>query len=406
MEREPLRVVIIGHVDHGKSTLIGKLMMESGFAPEYPDRTGAGISEAMVFDPAFLVDQFEEERSQKRTIDTTQTGLRSAGNKFVLIDAPGHKEFVTAMITGASEADTAVLVVDATKGLEDQTKRHSYIIALLGIRNIVVAVNKMDLCGYDKRAFYAVEKRLSVFLKKIKINPVYVIPVSAKEGTNLAGNVAGPSWYKGPCLLRALKSIAARKKPRRLPLRFCVQDKLILNGKTALLGKVVSGILKKDRSVISSPAKSLIQIRNILVFGEKRDKAVAGENIALTVPDVSAVSRGSILSASRKKIKTRRIIRARIYWMSDQPLRLKERFRLRIMFQSADCEALKIENRVDPKNPEKILKRPELLRKNESARVTFKTARPVAAERYDFIAELGRLVIERGDIARGAGIID
>src|SRR5512136_2672824 len=205
-QSETLKIVIVGHVDHGKSTLIGRLFYDTGSIPQtrYDEIAATCKAQGREFEFAYLMDALEEERDQNITIDTASTFFHTAKLPYVIIDAPGHKQFLKNMITGASSADAAILLVDGAEGVREQTKRHAYVLSLLGIRQVVVAINKLDMAKYDRAVFQKVENDIRVFLHSVRIVPSYVIPISAREGENIAHRIGKTTWYDGPTVLEAL----------------------------------------------------------------------------------------------------------------------------------------------------------------------------------------------------------
>ena len=207
-----MKIVIVGHVDHGKSTLIGRLFFDTGCLPEEKIEEVRKTCEALGRDMefAFVMDHLEEERSQGVTIDTAQTFFNTDKRSYVIIDAPGHKEFIKNMITGASQAESAILIVDAEEGVREQTKRHAYILSLLGLDQVIVVINKMDLVNYKEETFNKLKDDVTAFLSSIKIKPSFVIPISAKEGDLVAKKLGRMEWYKGPTVLQALDAFKTR----------------------------------------------------------------------------------------------------------------------------------------------------------------------------------------------------
>jgi len=206
IEEKALPIVIVGHVDHGKSTLIGRLLYDTGCLP--PDRF-AEIQESSemlgrIVEFAFVMDCLEEERSRGITIDTTQTFFKTARRRYVIIDAPGHKEFLKNMITGSSQAEAALLIIDAYEGIRDQTRRHAYILGMLGLKQICVLLNKIDLVHYSQQKFLELKTEVSDFLNQLNIHPNFILPISAIHGDNVAGSSEKISWFDGPTVLQAL----------------------------------------------------------------------------------------------------------------------------------------------------------------------------------------------------------
>jgi bifunctional enzyme CysN/CysC len=206
--RNQLRLVVVGHVDHGKSTLIGRLFYDTGSLPDgkYEQLVAIAQRRGVPFEFANLMDALQAERDQNITIDTTQIWFRTAKREYVIIDAPGHKEFVKNMVTGAARADAALIIIDASEGVQEQTRRHGYLLRLIGVRQVVVVVNKMDLVNYSQQVFDKVSKEYREFLASIGVEAQFIIPVSAREGDNIA---AGEhlQWFAGPAVLEALDAI-------------------------------------------------------------------------------------------------------------------------------------------------------------------------------------------------------
>src|ERR1700720_2619360 len=223
--RALVRIVVVGHVDHGKSTLIGRLLHEAGGLPEGKLAALAAMSarRGMPFEWSFLLDALQTERDQGITIDTSQIRLRTPARDVVLIDAPGHAEFLRNMITGAAQADAALLIVDAAEGVRDQTRRHGYLLHLLGVRQVAVVINKMDRIDFDQRRFHAIETEISTHLVNLGLTPVAVIPISARDGDGVARRTDLIGWYGGPTVVETLDSFMPARQAEELALRLPVQ---------------------------------------------------------------------------------------------------------------------------------------------------------------------------------------
>src|SRR6202051_231618 len=207
-----LRIVIVGHVDHGKSTLVGRLLHDTGSLPEgkFEQIQAVCRRRGMPFEWAFLMDSLQAERDQNITIDVSQIWFRSATRSYVIIDAPGHKEFLKNMVTGAADADAALLLIAANEGVQEQSKRHAYLLSMLGVDQVIVLINKMDLVDFSEAVFLQIEQEYRDFLAKLGIRPIRFIPISARDGLNLVEPSKGvATWYSGPTLLKALDRLAA-----------------------------------------------------------------------------------------------------------------------------------------------------------------------------------------------------
>jgi len=250
-----LNIVIVGHVDHGKSTLLGRLYADTGSLPDGKLEKVQAIcrQQGKEFEYAFLFDAFLEEQEQGITIDTARTFFGWKGRQYIIIDAPGHKEFLKNMISGAARAEGALLLIDALEGVKEQSKKHGYLLSLLGVRQFAVVVNKMDLVGYRQDVFDGIEKEYREFLGQFKAVPQQIIPVSAKLGDNIANRSEKMPWYSGPTVLDALS--AFRKEPRRYeqPLRLPVQDVYKFDARRIIAGRVTAGRLKVGDSLVFSP---------------------------------------------------------------------------------------------------------------------------------------------------------
>src|SRR5882762_6364733 len=220
--RNQLKIVIVGHVDHGKSTLVGRLFYDTGSLPEgkYEKIKSACERRGMPFEWAFLMDGLQSERDQNITIDTAQIWFRTKKRQYVIIDAPGHKEFLKNMITGAANAEAALLLIDAHEGIQENSRRHGYLLNLLGLRQIAVLVNKMDLQNYSRDRFNEIEAEYRQWLISIGLAPKLFIPIAAKHGDNIASQSANMPWYSGPTVLETLDQFKVAELPKNQPLRF------------------------------------------------------------------------------------------------------------------------------------------------------------------------------------------
>src|SRR6202011_3337406 len=238
-----LRIVIVGHVDHGKSTLVGRLLHDTGSLPEGKFEQIQAICRrrGMPFEWAFLMDALQAERDQNITIDVSQIWFRSESRSYVIIDAPGHKEFLKNMVTGAASASAALLLIAANEGVQEQSKRHAYLLSMLGVDQVIVLINKMDLVDYSESIFLQIESEYRDFLGKLGIRPLKFIPIAAREGLNLIRPMAGVAdWYSGQTILQALDELPASSSEENGPLRFAVQDVYRFDERRIVAGRVES----------------------------------------------------------------------------------------------------------------------------------------------------------------------
>jgi bifunctional enzyme CysN/CysC len=243
---QQLKVVIVGHVDHGKSTLIGRLLYDTDSLPEGKAEELEKISNKRGADSiewSFVLDAFQAERDQAVTIDTTQIWFSTEQRDYVIIDAPGHREFLKNMISGAAAADAAILVVDASEGVQEQTKRHAYLLHLLGLRQVAVAINKMDVEDYDTERYEEVSKQVIKYLDSLGLIATHIVPISARHGDMIAERGENLDWYKGKNLIGVLDSFEIEMPPVSRSLRFPIQDVYRYDEKRIIVGRVETGIL-------------------------------------------------------------------------------------------------------------------------------------------------------------------
>jgi len=410
MKKETVKIVITGHIDHGKSTFIGRLLIDTNSLPKDKMKEIDKIAKELGRDTqlAFVTDQLKEERERNITIDTTQIFFKTQKRNYCIIDAPGHVEFLKNMISGATQAEAAVLIIDAKEGLKEQTRRHAYIISFLGIKKVIAIINKMDLIDYSESEFNRLRSELFDFMTNLGIEPSYCVPISAKEGANVSTRSRLTSWYKGPSVLEALDSLKIAKKSAKIPLRFPIQDIYDIGNDRIIVGRVASGVIRQGQDVTLLPSFAEAKITAVKAFGKTNKKeACSGENIGLIIQtDKSAAfQRGQIIVEKDNPPKPTTSFKANIFWMSPEPLRVGKPVTLRCATQEIECVAINIEKRIDSSTLQILEERASLMKENEAGMVTFKSDRPIVVEIFSFVDELGRFVIEHQYNLRGAGII-
>ena len=342
--KETLRVIIVGHVDHGKSTLIGKLLSDLNQIQEEKINDIKQIckTRGLKFEWAFLLDALKTERDQGITIDTTQIFFKSDIRNYVFIDAPGHKEFLKNMITGASSAQLAILIIDGQEGIQEQTKRHVYLLSLLGIKNVIVVINKMDLINYDKNKFADLETQITRYLKSINIKIMAIIPVSAWNGDNIVRKKS-LRWYSGKTLLEVLDQFKDKAVDHLKPLRFVVQDIYKIDEKRILVGRVESGKLKKKSEYVISPSNTKVSIKSFQIWPKSiKNEYVSGECIGLELNEKIFVEKGNIISEITKPPSLVNIFEARIFWFCNQRLQINKKYKIKINTTDYDITFSKI----------------------------------------------------------------
>src|SRR5882757_5812591 len=352
--RPLVRIVMVGHVDHGKSTLIGRLLYETDSLPEGKLEHLKAVSarRGMQFEWSFVLDALQAERDQNITIDTSQIRFRTRARDFVLIDAPGHAEFLRNMITGAAQADAAILVVDATEGVQDQTRRHGYLVQLLGIRQIVVAITKMDRINYDASRFREIETEIRTYLGGLGLEPAEVIPISAREGVGITEHTYTSEWYR-PTLVEALDRLTPARAAPDLALRFPVQAVYKFDDRRILAGRIESGRLAAGDEIIVQPSGARSRVRSIEAWpgnpgGAAPQEASAGQSIGITLDDPLFVERGHLLSHAEAPARTAHHIRARVFWLHETPLEVGARIQVSIGTCGAGAVVTAIERAIDP----------------------------------------------------------
>jgi bifunctional enzyme CysN/CysC len=403
------RVVIVGHVDHGKSTLVGRLLYETGSLPEgkYEQIQAICRRRNMPFEWAFLMDALQAERDQNITIDVSQIWFHSDLRNYVIIDAPGHKEFLKNMVTGAATADAALLLIAANEGVQEQSRRHAYLLSLLGVGRVLVLVNKMDLVNYSPAVFAQIEAEYRAFLKHLRIEPIRFIPISARDGVNLVNAQSKDlAWYDGPALLDALDQLEAPKSASDGPLRFAVQDIYRFDERRIIAGRVESGSLRVGEQVLFAPANKESTVASIESWqAPPSSVARSGQSIGITLKEQIFVERGQIAAtANAMPIETNRF-RARLFWMGDRPLTLGRRYKLKLLTQEVECQVASIDRVIDASSLETTSSIRRSVGRNEVAEITVQTRGPVVLDNYDLLPVSGRFVlVDENDVA-GGGIV-
>ena len=404
-----LRVVFVGHVDHGKSTLIGRIFYDTKSLPDgkVEQIQAACKEEGMEFEYAFLLDALLEEQAQNITIDTTQIQFRTAKRPYVIIDAPGHKEFLKNMITGAASADAAVLLIAANEGIQEQSKRHGYLLSLLGIKQVVVAVNKMDLVDFRQNVFDQMVKDYTAFLKEIGMEARQFVPISARSGFNVASAArAEVPWYTGPTITDMLDSFEPPQPLQHLPLRFPVQDIYRFDDRRILAGRVEAGTLKVGDTLIFSPGSKTAVVKSIETWNApEKTQAQAGESVGITLTEQIFVERGHIASHQENAPIESNRFKARVFWMGKSNLPVGQRTKLKLTTEELDAEIVSIERIIDASTLEALPGDRGYIARNDVAEVTIQVRGALAFDNADRNALLGRFVLLDGRQVGGGGII-
>ena len=404
--QEYFNVVIVGHVDHGKSTLIGRLLYDTqSIAPDRLETVRQACEEiGCPFEFAFITDQIREEREQGITIDTTQIYFHTTRN-YVIIDAPGHREFTKNMITGASQAEGAILIIDAHEGVREQTRRHAYLLGFLGLRETIVVINKMDLVEHSEATFHALTAEITAFFADLGITARYLIPISAALGDNIAARSAQMPWYTGPTVLEALDTL---RKPGALhdrPFRLPVQDVYHVDGVDIIAGRIESGKVKVGDRLVLMPGDQAVIGAGVHEFGRERHGALCGESIGLTLAEPVAVRRGMMLTAPDSRPAITNTVHGTLFSMAPAPLHVGEEVVFRCTTQAVPCRVVRIHRRVDSSTLALLEENADTLHETEVGEITLETDEPVLIEAFSAFPELGRFVLERRNTIVAGGII-
>ncbi len=395
--KDLLRFITCGNVDDGKSTLIGRLLLEAGAI--YDDQIDALRNESEKhgtvgdrIDTALLLDGLEDERQQGITIDVAYRYFTTSKRKFIIADTPGHEQFTRNMATGASTADLAIILVDATKGISTQTRRHAYIVSLLGIKQIILAVNKMDLVGYDQDLFDQIANEFATFSSRLGLDHICPIPLSALEGDNVVATSERMSWYSGPTLLQQLDNVETGSNLERRPLRFPIQW---VNRPDATFrgfsGTVVSGVLRVGDRVVVLPSQKSARVKSIVTMDGSFDQASAADSITVTMDNEIDITRGDMLVSPDAMPTLGRRAEATLVWMSEQPLVPGKSYWFKHTTRRTACEIESIHFRTDVNTLQRV--NASSLALNEIGGCQIKLRDPVMFDPYSMNRETGSFIL-------------
>jgi sulfate adenylyltransferase subunit 1 len=401
-DRGVLRFITAGSVDDGKSTLIGRLLFDTRAIFEDQLAAVARASSRRgqkELDLSLLTDGLEAEREQGITIDVAYRYFATPRRKFIIADTPGHEQYTRNMVTGASTADAAVILVDARKGVLPQTRRHAYIAHLLGVRHIIVAVNKMDLVGYDQAVFDRVRRDFLAFAAPLEIADLRFIPISALRGDLVVERGANIGWYDGPSLLAALEEIDVADEADALPLRFPVQL-VVRTGAggdfRGYAGRLESGMLVRGAEILAVPSGRRSVVKDITLLDRSLPVAVAGDSVTLVLSDDLDISRGDLLADPALPPRTTKAIAARICWMSVAPLDAREAAASRLVLKhttrSVKARLVSLDYCVEINTLERHAA-PSGLAMNDIAHVSIALAQPLFVDPYRLNRATGSFIL-------------
>lgn len=413
-EKEHINIVFVGHVDHGKSTLVGELLASAN--PEIRklveklEEEARAIGKA-TFGKAWLLDRMKEERERGVTIDVSHVKFETQKYYFTIIDAPGHRDFVKNMITGASQADAAVLVVDAKEGVQEQTKEHLFLVRTLGITQLIVAVNKMDLVNYDKKRFEEVKEEVSRYLKLLgyKLDQVPFIPVSALKGDNVASKSPNMPWWDGPTFMEALDMyIKPPEKPIDKPLRIPIQDVYSIKGVgTVAVGRVETGILRVGDRIVIEPAEKEGEVKSIEMHHEPLPEAKPGDNIGFNIRGVARdeIRRGDVAGHPDNPPTVAEEFVAQIAVLQ-HPTAIAAGYTPVVHCHTAQvaCKFVELQKKLDPKTGQVIEENPSFIKTGDVAIVKLRPIKPLVIEKVSFIPQLARFAVRDMGMTIAAGV--
>jgi bifunctional enzyme CysN/CysC len=403
----PLTLVVAGHVDHGKSSLLGRLLFELGLLPAGKGEELAAASKrrGVPVEWSFALDGLQAERDQSATLDTTRAHVRTAQREFIVIDAPGQKDLLKNLIGGASAASAALLVLDADAGSEEQTLRHAYLLKLLGVRDVVVAISKMDLVGYEEAIFDAREREVEWALERIGLKPHAIVPVSARDGVNLRDPGSIATWYRGPTLVAALDTLPTGGPQRAQPLRVPVQDVYHFDGERVVAGRIESGQLTVGDTIVFSPSGRSAKVAALLAWpGAAPNAGVAGDNASIVLDRALVVERGDIVSHDDNAPKLTAIFDAEIFWLASTPLVVGRELTLQVATRTVGVRVEALRHRVDIVTLE--TQPATAIAAAEVARVTLRATELLALDDFAELPATGRFVLRDGFATVGGGIVD
>jgi len=397
-----MNLVFIGHVDHGKSTTVGRLLYSTGAIDEQTMKKLKEKAQELGkagFEFAFVMDQVKEERERGVTIDLAYKRFETPKYYFTIIDAPGHKDFIKNMITGTSQADAAVLVVAANDSVMEQTKEHAFLAKTLGVGQMIIAVNKMDMVNYDEAKFNKVKDDVSKLLSGIgyKIDDVPFIPLSSLQGENVSKKSDKMGWYGGKCLLETLDTLKPVEAPTGLPLRMPVQDVYTITGiGTVPVGRIETGTMKVGQKLISMPSGKSGELKSIEMHHESMKEATPGDNVGINIRGIGKddMRRGDVLSEASSPTTVAKEFRARIIVLN-HPTVFTVGYTpvFHVNTSQVSCKVEKILKKIDPKTGATLAENPDFLKNGEAAEILVRPTRPTCIEAQKDVPQLSKFAI-------------
>ena len=407
-----MNIVIVGHVDHGKSTVIGRLLADTHSLPEGKLEQVRAQCElnSKPFEYAFLLDALKDEQAQGITIDAARVFFKSRSRDYLILDAPGHIEFLKNMITGAARAEAALLVIDAAEGVQENSRRHGYMVSLLGLRQLAVVVNKMDLVGWDRDVYDRIVREYGAFLDQVGIRPSCFVPVSGRGGDNIAGRSDQLAWYDGPTVLEALDTFRSEPPPVELPFRMAVQDvyKFTKQGddRRIVAGTIDSGTVKVGDQVIFYPSGKKSRVKSIEAFNRPvQTRAEAGWAVGFTLQEQIYITRGEIATLEREqrpRVTTR--LRVSLFWLGKDPMVKRKEYLLKLGTARVTARVEEVLRVMDASTLD-AEEQQTAVQRHDVAECILKLDRAIACDLAEDIPATSRFVIVDEYEIRGGGIV-
>ena len=416
-EKPHINIVFIGHVDHGKSTTVGRLLYDSGNLDEQALRklkeTAQNLGKSG-FEFAFVMDNLKEERERGVTIDLAHKRFDTSNYYFTIIDAPGHKDFIKNMITGASQADVGVIVVAANDGVMAQTKEHVFLSRTLGVNQLIIAVNKMDMVKYDQKRFEEVKKEMEGLLKSIGYKPEEMpfIPLASFPGDNVFKKSENMKWYAGPTLYELMDKVKLPEKPTSLPLRLPIQDVYNITGIGVVpVGRVETGVMKIGDKVIVVPGREGKgvegEVKTIEMHHEQMQKAEPGDNIGFNVRGIGKkdVARGDVLGHPDNVPTVAKEFTAQMVVLN-HPTVITAGYTPVFHIHTAQvaCQVTEIQKKLNPATGETIAEKPDFIKNGDAAIVKIKPIQPLVIEKQKDIPQMSRFAVRDSGQTVAAGM--
>ena len=400
------KIVIVGHVDHGKSSFIGRLLYDIGEIEEekYEELKKASKKRGVEFEFAFLLDALQDERDQGITIDTTRIFFKTKKRKYVFIDAPGHKELIRNMITGAASADIAILIVDVNEGIKQQTKKHYYLLKLLGFEKVITLYNKMDKVDYSESKFLKIKSKLETFLSNIGIKPYSSVPISSRKGDNIVMLSKKTKWYKGLSFVEVLDECKIQEIDSSEFIRFPVQDIYKLGDKRVIVGRIESGKIKIGTKLVFLPSNESVSVKTLEVWPEANKEYKVGDCIGITLSDQIFVDKGNVASDIKRPPKLTNRFESRVFWLSKKKISFNKKYLMKINTGEYEVSINKIKHIIDIENLTE--KKKDNVEKNDICEVVIHSSELIPMDNYSFNKSTSRFcLLDEREIVAG-GIVD